>query len=258
VKAIEELGPMELDQLVSEVLALQARRRVPVDPPAGIVSWYRAEDNPHDAVGNNHGTAHAITFGPGVVGQAFQFDGGGYVRIPDAPSLNSAAITVEAWVKGATAQGRYRYLLAKGIDSDASSYALYTGCSGGLFFYVSDRTHTASLSPDAGRGIWDGKWHHVAGTFDETTVRLYIDGMQVGNGTPAALTINYDMTVGNDLAIGNYLSPGGPWGFVGLIDELSTYNRALSVSEIKTIYNSGSAGKSNGSVTATSRGVVDP
>ena len=53
--------------------------------PTGIVAWYKAEDNAHDAVGNNHGTEHAITYGPGVVGRAFQFDGEGFVRVPDAP-----------------------------------------------------------------------------------------------------------------------------------------------------------------------------
>jgi hypothetical protein len=259
LKAIEELGPMDLDQLVSEVLALQARRRVPTAPPSGIVSWYKAEDNAHDAVGNNHGTAHAITYGPGVVGRAFQFDGGGYVRVPDAPSLDSAAITVEAWVKVATAQGPFRYLVAKGAHAcEAASYGLCTGRTypGGLCFYVYDGTH-AAISPDPGAGIWDGKWHHVAGTFDGTTVRLYVDGEQVGNGTAASLNINYNLPDGNDLFIGTYLWPGGSLGFTGSIDELSTYNRALSASEIQAIYSAGSAGKSNGSAPAAPRAVGD-
>ena len=181
------------------------------------------------------------------------------MRVPDAPSLDPAAITVEAWVKsageGTTAIGVYRYLVAKGVDPDAASYALYTGHSGGLFFFVCDGTHWKA-SPDAGRGIWDGKWHHVAGTFEGTMVRLYADGRQVGYGNPAALTINYNMPCGNDLFIGNYFWPG-TWGFTGSIDELSIYNRALSDSEIQAIYSAGSAGKSNGSAPATSGVVVD-
>jgi hypothetical protein len=92
--------------------------------PSGIVAWFKAEDNAEDAVGNNHGTAVATTYGPGKVGRAFQFDGEGYVRVPDAPSLNSPAITVEAWVKGTTAQGVYRYLVAKGVHAEKSSSAL--------------------------------------------------------------------------------------------------------------------------------------
>jgi hypothetical protein len=82
------------------------------------------------------------------------------VRVPDAPSLDPAAITVEAWIKSSgqmtTGMGVCRYLVAKGIDPDAASYVLYTGHSGGLFFFVYDGTHAAALSPDAGRGISDG------------------------------------------------------------------------------------------------------
>src|SRR5579872_5272356 len=96
LKAIGQLSPMELDDFISNVLALHARRGKTVTLPAGSVSWYKAEDNADDAVGNNQGTTFATTYGPGVVGRAFQFDGGGYVRVADAPSLNSAAITVEA------------------------------------------------------------------------------------------------------------------------------------------------------------------
>jgi hypothetical protein len=259
LKAIEDLGPLELDQLVSEVLALQARRRVPVNPPSGIVSWYKAEDNAHDAVGNNDGTAHAMTYGPGAVGRAFQFDGVGYVRVSDAPALNSATITVEAWVKGTTAQGPFRYLVTKGIDDEnAASYALCTGRrTTGLIFYVYDG-HDAAFSPDAGERIWDGKWHHVAGTFDGATVRLYVDCIEVGNGTPTAIKINYNLPTSNDLFLGTYLWPGGSLAFTGSIDEISIYNRALSASEIQTIYHAGSAGKSNATAPATSGDVVAP
>jgi hypothetical protein len=229
--------------------------------PSGIVAWYKAEDNADDAVGNNNGTAHAITYGPGKVGRAFQFDGESHLRIPGAPSLNSPAITVEAWVKspgeGTTAQGRYRYLVAKGVYADeAASYGLYTGCTGGLFFYVYDRTLDAAVSPGPSPGIWDGKWHHVAGTFDGATVRLYVDGQQVGNGTPAALNIDYKLPDGNDLFIGTVWPHGarpahGTRGFIGSIDELSIFNRALSASEIQTIFSAASAGKSNGLAPAT-------
>ncbi|HLJ46233.1 MAG TPA: LamG domain-containing protein, partial [Bryobacteraceae bacterium] len=169
-----------------------------------------------------------------------------YVRVLNSPSLHSDTVTVEAWVQGRAPQGPFRYLLAKGVHSeDAASYAFFTGRrSGGLAFYIFDGAD-AAISPDPGAGIWDGKWHHAAGTFDGATVRLYIDGKQVENGTPTALKIEHNLSTTNDLFIGTYLWPGIK-GFIGSIDELSIYDRPLSPSEIEQIYRAGSAGKSNG------------
>src|SRR6202011_4717079 len=110
--------------------------------------------------------------------------------------LQPAQVTVDAWVK-ASATGTYAYLLSKGANANAAaSYALYTGSSGGLFFYIYNGTATA-ISPDAGTAIWDNNWHHVAGTFDGTAVRLFVDGVQVGGGTPTSIAIGYNLPTGN-------------------------------------------------------------
>ncbi len=242
-----EVERTEADRLDTPAPSVASAQNTTSTLPSGIVSWYKAEDSADDAVGNNHGTAHALTYGPGMVGRAFQFDGAGYVRVADAPSLNPAAITVEAWVKGTVGQGPFRYLMAKGIhECHAASYALCTGRrTTGLIFYIYDGTD-AAFSPDTGESIWDGKWHHVAGTFDGAWVRLYVDGKQVGNGTPTALKINSNLPTSNDLFIGTYLWPGGSLDFTGSVDEVAIYNRALRVSEIQMIYSAGSAGKSKG------------
>jgi hypothetical protein len=214
--------------------------------PPGLVAWYKAEGNPDDAAGGHDGTATRITYGPGEVGQAFQTDGTGAVDVPDSPSLDTPQVTVEAWVKsataGPTAEFNDRYIVAKG----PVSYGLSTYADGGLVFFISNGGGSPAVtSPDAGTGIWDGKWHHVAGTYDGTTVRLYVDGQQVGNGTAGGLPIDYNLDGPQDLRIGN--PPGasttGPFGFDGSIDELSVYSRALSPAEIQAIFAAGPAGK---------------
>ena len=48
--------------------------------------------------------------------------------------------------------------------------------------------------------VWDGKWHHVAGTFDGSALRLYVDGRMVGQPTSASLRIDY-----SGIAAGSYL-----------------------------------------------------
>jgi hypothetical protein len=148
---------------------------------------------------------------------ALHFDGSDYLTVPDAPSLDSAQVTVAAIVRAGSSPGTDRYIAAKGaIQCLNGSYGLYTGSNGGLEFYVSNGPNSFTLSPDAGTGIWNGQWHVVVGTYDGSSVRLYVDGQQVGTGTPSTTTIQYGLPDSNQFAIGDYLGPcPTPLGFVG-------------------------------------------
>jgi len=218
----------------------------------GTVAWYKGEGNANDALGNNNGTIHGgVTFVPGEVGQAFNFDGtSGTVQVANAGAFEPAyGVTLEAWVKSTSAQVQpFQYILAKGADSTfAASYALYTGLGGGLDFYVYDGSHTLAgivHAPAVGAAIWDGNWHHVAGTYDGAAVRLYVDGAQIGSGTPATFRIGYNLSTSNDLFIGGYKGPA-TFLFNGSVDEPAIYNRTLTAAEISQIFKAGSAGKPN-------------
>jgi len=65
------------------------------DPaPSGLVSWWPAAGNAKDIAGTNNGTLKggAIATAPGMVGNAFHFDGtNGYVQIP---AINNATTNV--------------------------------------------------------------------------------------------------------------------------------------------------------------------
>lgn len=158
---------------------------------------------------------------------------GSRVDVADSPALESPAITVLAWVK-ASGPGAYKWMLAKGAQNCLGpSYGLTTGPSGGLEFAIFDGAGSR-LSPDAGAAIWDDQWHAVAGTYDGTALRLYVDGAQVGAGTPTAAAVAYNLQF-EDLNIGNY--PGSvfcafDYTFPGLIDEARVYTRALDTTEI--------------------------
>jgi hypothetical protein len=118
----------------------------------------------------------------------------------------------------------------------AASYGLYTGPNGGIMFYVSHDGGTSfTRSPDGGADIWDGKWHFVVGTYDGSAVRLYVDGTQVGNGTPDSARIGYDLAGANHLYIGQYPSCDNE-EFVGAIDEPTVWNRTLTPFEVYASY----------------------
>ncbi len=101
------------------------------------------------------------------------------MSVSDSNSLEPQQLTVGAWVKAPTSPGLFRYILAKGSqDCVTASYGLFTAVSGGLQFYVYDGTR-ALYSGLQDPEIWDGKWHHVAGTFNGTQVKLFVDGKRV-------------------------------------------------------------------------------
>ena len=90
--------------------------------------------------------------------------------------------------------------------------------------------------------INDGNWHFVVISVSNGTKMLYCDGAVdpissgasswTGNGT------------GGQVRIGGAASGADSQvGFNGLIDELSLYTHALSDTEVRAIYNAGTAGK---------------
>lgn len=198
----------------------------------------------HDASPNNNdGTlSGGVTWSSGYFGSGLTFDGNtGEVDVPDNASLEpSSTLTVSAYVKATGSPGDWKYIVSKGaLSCISASYGLYTGPAGGLVFYISqDGGFQYPLSPDAGTGVWDGKWHFVVGTYDGSTVRLYVDGSQIGSGTPASGPIAYDLPTSSDLFIGHYdgACPDGGDNFAGSIDEPTVWTNAWSASQVMTAY----------------------
>ena len=179
----------------------------------GLVGWWTFDEGAgtvtHDSSGlGDDGTISSpATWTAGYFGAALSFDGSlSRVRIFDSPALEpGSAVSVAGWVNASQSPGDYKYIIAKGAASClAASYGLYTGPDGGLRFYVSqNKGNSYTLSPDAGSAVWDGGWHFVVGTYDGRSVRLYVDGREVGDGTPMTGAIDYAYP-DNDLYIGYY------------------------------------------------------
>jgi hypothetical protein len=202
----------------------------------GISSTPDSSGNGNDLTGNLSGNVLI----PGRWGNAIEFNALNFDQLgTNSAALQPPQLTVMAWVQGEPGPGADRYIVAQGGSPAcaASSYALYTGGNGGLQFYISDGTDPAVLSPDAGPGIWDGRWHAVAGTYDGSTVRLYVDGNEVGSGTPTNAAIDYQLPT-TQFSVGDYPDPNchaGNFFYSGGLDELRVYNRALTAAEINQL-----------------------
>jgi uncharacterized delta-60 repeat protein len=213
-----------------------------IDMPSGAVSLWRLDEDTGtsaaDSVGTNLGT---LTNGPSWVsghsGSAVSFDGvNDYVSVPNDASLNPTQITVSAWIKADNWKAEIWRGVIVGKDdwegSQAHGYNLRTGDNGKLSFILATSSgwkeaYTVSV-------MTTGAWYHVVGTYDGTTVKVYINGVErasaAGGGDISASS--YPLNIGRCPYATTRL-------FDGVIDEVAIFNRALTPSEIQTIYQYG-------------------
>jgi hypothetical protein len=168
----------------------------------------------------------------GFLGSALSFGGDDFVRIKDTPDLEPSAITVSAWVRASQSPGTFRYIVSKGGDNCvSSSWALGTFNNGGIGFFARYRGNwVRSLVVEPSR-IWDGKWHHVAGTYDGSAANLYIDGKSTGASLPEGDGIEYGLPTSGDASFGSYLGTCDLF-YTGDIAQVAVFGEALPVDAI--------------------------
>jgi len=221
-----------------------------VPAPFGLVSWWKAEGSPVDALGRNPGVMGGnLGYRPGKVGQAFSFStNSGFLRVPASASLNVGlgnGLTLEAWVQPDQELGEAALPIFEWSSAGTYGVLVYANFPSAGFLYasVADINGNLHLLQSGGAVLRPNTLQHVALTYDRAAgiARLLLDGVTVasqafGNFTPKTDT---------DLLIG-YRVPEAPFGvgyYKGLIDEASLYNRGLATNEIWSIYSAGSAGK---------------
>jgi uncharacterized delta-60 repeat protein len=193
-------------------------------PQSGIVSWWKGDGNTNDTEGVNNGTSSGVTYTTGKFGQAFAMNGtdSTQVRVPDNASLDSITFTIEAWLKHTTS-GEYQTAVIKTTDASWNDgFGLLTDGTGtNINFYVNQHDNVATAP------LPTGVWTHVAGTYDGATMKLYINGV-LASTVPytGSFTLSTDpLFIGSD-------NDGDAW--VGAINDVRYYNRALSQTEIRT------------------------
>lgn len=216
--------------LLSVAAQVSAQLPLCTPPPSGMVAWWPGDGDTNDIAGLNHGTlVGGVTFSPGMVDQAFSLDGAtGFVEVPDAATLDLVAeITIDAWLNPTVLGGR---IVDKITAGGGDGYLLDTFGDRVRMIVDGQSLSGASILPT-------GAWTHVAGVFDGSEMRVYVNG--VLDGTLAATTAipsnALDLRIGADSTGGNL--------FFGMIDEIEVIGRALSQAEIQSIVASGSAGK---------------
>ena len=208
-----------------------------IAPPTNIVSWWSGDGNASDVVAGNHGTLVGnASYTNGKVNATFALDGAGdIVKVGNPTNLQLQNFTIEAWVKRNSAS-------VVSADGGVSGHIFGYGSQGYVLLYQNDGTLMlnkvgVSTVSSSSFKVADTNWHHLAVTKTNTTVYFYLDGVAYAS-SPFAATFTFT----TEAAIGGRADTVTGC-FLGAIDELAIYNRALNGAEIQSIYTASTAGK---------------
>ncbi len=168
----------------------------------------------------------------------------GYVDIPRPPILQPTQFTVELWVYFDSLYSVYMPLLGTAVNernmADGYSVKIESG-----YFYL--RAAIDSVNAAAYWAVYTPpvkQWVHLAGTFDGTTARLFINGSQVAQRQSAGAV--WYGTSGLWLGVSYHSDFGGYSFFRGMLDEVRIWDHALDSTQIqnqmKTVLTEGEEG----------------
>jgi hypothetical protein len=180
---------------------------------------------------NGTSTGDATTAPNGKFGRAGAFDGNLFVLVCDSASLQpTTALSFAAWVFPTGLDG----LNAPGIIAKRNGVS--DNNAFGLFFWTSNQLYV-DIDSDNDRfhinyPFANNNWYHLAVVFDGSQpmnrrVSVYVNGMLMGQAPETSASIAPSIA---DLTIGDL--PNGGQTFIGLIDEVGVWTRALDQAEI--------------------------
>ena len=172
-------------------------------------------------------------------------------------STNTGELSISLWIN--TTDSDAGYILAKGDDSQVKyEHNLYLNTNGTLRAQIYNSSAGLATTVTTTDTVNDGNWHHVVLVIDNgTSMSVYVD-----NGTPVTSTgwsgtVTYQSTVPFLLGAFEGISASSS-KLNGKLDQVRIFNKALSSSEVTTLYGetSASATKSTTDIFDDSSGVA--
>lgn len=171
----------------------------------------------------------------GALGQGLKLTSGNdFLTVSNYANINpTSQISVSLWVKRYTNATGREFIINKGTCGSAATcqYSMEFPSNNTITFYLTDGVTDRNLNSVSTIGNLN-QWHHVVGTYDGSTQKIYIDG-KLANSASWSTSLN---SLSADLVMG-YLSSGFFY-LDGAIDDVKIYNRALSDLEISLLANS--------------------
>lgn len=194
--------------------------------------------------GNLKNIATSTFYDYGKIGQGFNFDGvDDYLDVTASATDNLSSFTVCSWIKPKKYQpqsGGFPILVIKGSNDTSNYWDVYLEGSTGPFEFGTSYDNGNKGYFQSGPVILSDVWSHICVIQNGTIAAnflMYFNGESTpnggdlgGSGGSRPTDTGAHIIIGSDITNNKYS---------GLIDDVRIYNRALSESEIKQIYNHG-------------------
>ncbi len=164
-------------------------------------------------------------------------DDDGRLDKPFGESDITSAVTVACWIRSSNF-GSYDMAVGHGYVWRLFGQPDSVGGMGKARFECMDRTSGADYV-EGTTSLEDGEWHHVAGTYDGSNYKIYVDGVKdaadaAATGVIKSNTVSDEVTVGSHYREAEGEPKAGRY-FDGVMDEVYIYKRALSEREIQNL-----------------------
>ncbi len=216
---------------------------------SGLIAYYPFSGSTHDSTGNNqdaviHGNVIPVSDRFGNPNGAYYFGGNAsgsdYMTVEHSNYLKlQNPFSLSAWVKKSAHGG---YVLIKGRDI-INAYSIADG-SGNAFVVYGSANNGAGVANNTSISL--NEWHLYTFVTNGDSAYFYLDGQCIDrkmmeSNSFMSTSDNYPLSIGRHFTNCCYNPDPPMWSypFNGVIDDIMIYSRAISSSEVDSIYHKG-------------------
>lgn len=212
-----------------------------------LVAYYKLDESSGNAAdasgaGLTLTNTNTVVFSAGKInnGGAFTRTSSQYFTSSNAAFSLTGSLSMSFWIKASAAQVTgVNCGMVSNATSGGNGYLLRIENDGFVYFRLASGPTGQTSTQAAGAGnivnfnVADSVFHHVVGTYDGTTAKIYVDDtLCASRAITATLTSPGNFNVGLDnTTTASYMN--------GNLDEVGLWSRALSATEVTTLYNGG-------------------